>query len=71
MTSYNKKKLNIGNNKVIEKRNVWKLLVNILDKLSLGINPPEDMLVKARLTESRSLKSVKLYKNIAKIVEEK
>ena len=71
MTSYNKKKLNIGNNKVIEKTNICKLFIRIFDKLSLGTNPPEDILVKARLTESRSLKSVKLYKNITKIVEEK
>jgi hypothetical protein len=71
MISCNKKKFNIGNNKVAEKTNICKLFIRIFDKLSPGINPPEDKLVKARLTESRSLKSVKLYKNITKIVEEK
>ena len=71
MISCNKKKFNIGNNKVVEKTNICKLFIRIFDKLPSGINPPEDMLVKARLTESRSLKSVKLYKNITKIVDEK
>ena len=41
----------------------------MLDKLSFGKKPPEDTLEKARLTESKSLKSIKLYKNITKIVE--
>ena len=60
-----------SNYKVVEKTNICKLLIRIFDKLSSGINPPEDMLVKARFTESRSRKSVKLYKNITKIVEKK
>tara|TARA_B100000686_G_C15836090_1_gene500402 strand:+ start:252 stop:470 length:219 start_codon:yes stop_codon:yes gene_type:complete len=67
--SYNKKKLNIGNSKVVEKTNICKLSNKIFDKLALGINPPADMLVNARLTESRSLKFAKLYKNIIKIVD--
>ena len=41
----------------------------MLDKLLFGINPPEDILVKAKLKESRSLKPTKLYKKITKIVE--
>ena len=67
--SCNKKKLNIGNNKVIAKMNICKSLIKMLDKLSFGKKPPEDTLEKARLTESKSLKSIKLYKNITKIVE--
>ena len=69
--SNNIKKLNIGNNKVIDKTKICKLLSKILDKLPVGINPPEDMVVKARLNESRSLILTKLYKKITKIVEEK
>ena len=69
--SWIKKKLNIGNNKVIEKTKICKLFVRILDKLSSGINPPEEILVKARLKASKSLRSIKLYKKITKIVEEK
>ena len=41
----------------------------MLDKLLSGINPPEDMLVKAKLNESSNLKSTKLYRNITKIVD--
>ena len=69
--SNNIKKLNIGNNKVIDKTKIRKLLSIILDKLPVGINPPEDMVVKARWNESRSLILTKLYKKITKIVEEK
>ena len=36
----------------------------ILDKLSVGINPPEDIVVKARLKESKSLILIKLNKKI-------
>ena len=50
---------------------VCKSFFKINDKFSLGINPPEDMLVKAKLKESRSLKSTKLYKKITNIVETK
>ena len=54
---------------MIEKINICKSFFKILDKLSLGRNPPEDTLVKARFTESRSLKSVKLYRKMTKIVD--
>ena len=69
MMSYNKKKLKIGNSKEIEKTNTCTLFSRILDIFSLGIKPPEDILVKAKLTESSNLKFVKLYKIIIKIVE--
>ena len=71
MTSCSKKKLNIGNNKVIDKTKICKLLPKISDKLFIGINPPEDMLVKAKLKASSNLKSIKLYKKMTKIVEKK
>ena len=67
--SWNIKKLKIGNNKVIEKIKICKLFLKILDKSLSGINPPEDMFVKAKLNESSSLKSTKLYKNITNIVD--
>ena len=38
ITSYNKKKLNIGNNKVIDKTKICKLLSIMLDKLSVDMN---------------------------------
>jgi hypothetical protein len=41
----------------------------ILDKFSVGIKPPEDIVVKARLKASRSRISVKLYKKITNKVE--
>jgi len=69
--SYNKKKLKIGNNNVKEKTNIWKSPVKILDKLLLGINPPDEITVKAKFTESRSLRFIMLYKNITKIVVKK
>ena len=71
MTSYNKKKLNIGNSKVTEKINICRSFVRIFDKLLLGTKPPEDIDVKAKLTASRSLRSIKVYKNITKIVVKK
>ena len=71
ITSCNKKKLKIGNSKVIEKINTCILFNKIFDKLSEGKNPPEDMLVKDKLTESRSLRPTKLYRRIMKIVENK
>ena len=43
----------------------------MLDKFSVGINPPEDIVVKARLKASKSLISIKLYKKITKRVEKK
>ena len=45
----------MGINKAIDKTKICKLLSKIFDKLPVGINPPEDMVVKARLNESRSL----------------
>tara|TARA_B100001123_G_C14339472_1_gene642452 strand:- start:74 stop:265 length:192 start_codon:yes stop_codon:yes gene_type:complete len=63
--------LKIGNNKVIDRMKAFELSVIILERFSLGINPPEDMLVKARLNESRSLKSTNVYKKIQTIVEDK
>ena len=41
----------------------------ILDKLSVGIKPPEDIVVKARLKASRRRISIKLYIKIIKMVE--
>ena len=38
-----------------DKTKICKLLVVILDRFSVGRNPPEDMIVKAKLNESRSL----------------
>ena len=51
ITSCIKKKLNIGNNKVIDKTKVCKLVDIISDKFSTGTNPPEAIVVKARLNE--------------------
>ena len=68
MILYNKKKLNIGNNKVIDNTKICNSVSIIFDKLIEGINPPEDITVKARLKESISLISSKLYKKITKIV---
>ena len=56
---------------MIEKTNTCTLFIKIFDRLSFGIKPPEDILVKARLTESRSLKLVKVYKKIIKRVDKK
>ena len=44
------------------------LFSKMSDKELADINPPEDMVVNAKLNESRSLKSVKLYKKITKMV---
>ena len=71
MKSCNKKKLNIGNSKVIDNTKVCKLVFITSDKLLAGINPPDDIVVKARLKASNNLISIKLYKKITKIVEEK
>ena len=56
---------------MIDKIKICKSVSMILDKLSDGINPPEDIVVKARLKASRSLISIRLYKKITKTVEEK
>ena len=69
--SCNKKKLNIGNNKVIDKTKVCKSVSIMLDKFSVGIKPPDDIVVKAKLKASKSRISNKLYKNITKIVDTK
>tara|TARA_B100001123_G_scaffold370080_1_gene432238 strand:+ start:293 stop:478 length:186 start_codon:yes stop_codon:yes gene_type:complete len=61
----------MGNRKVIDKIKICKSFFNMSDKLLLGINPPEDMVVKAKLKESTSLRSIILYKNITKTVEKK
>ena len=53
----------------MEKINICKLFCKIFDKLFTGRKPPEDIVVKAKLTESRSLKSIIVYKKIAKSVE--
>ena len=71
MTSYSKKKLKIGNNKVIDNTKIWEFVTIILDKLAVGIKPPDDIVVKARLKASSNLMSIKLYKKIIIIVEEK
>ena len=71
MTSYNKKKLNIGNKRVIDKTKICKLVSITLDKLFVGIKPPEDIVVKAKLNASKSLILIKLYIKITKIVEKK
>ena len=41
----------------------------MFERLISGTNPPDDIVVKAKLTESRSLKSIKAYKKIITIVE--
>ena len=69
--SCNKKKLNIGNNKEIDKAKICESVFIILDKLLDGINPPEETEVNDRLKESKSLIPAKLYKKIIKIVENK
>ena len=69
ITSYNKKKLSIGNNKVIDKIKICKLVSKILDKLSVGMKPPADTVVKAKLNASSSLTLIKVYKKITKRVE--
>ena len=56
---------------VIDKIKIWRLFSTILVKSWVGINPPEDIVVKAKLNESRSLIPTKLYKKITKSVEKK
>ena len=43
----------------------------MLDNLSVGKNPPEEITVNAKFNPSKSRKSTKLYKKIIKIVEKK
>ena len=47
---------------MIDKIKICKLLLKILDKLLLGIKPPEDIVVKAKFNESNNLIFAKLYK---------
>ena len=56
---------------MIDKTKICRLVSIILDKFSVGIKPPEDIVVKARLKASRSRISIKVYKKITKIVEKK
>ena len=67
--SKNKKKLNIGNNKANDITKVCKLLFMITDKLLVGMNPPAEIIVKDKLTESNNLKLVDESKKIIKKVE--
>jgi len=53
---------------VTDKIKICNLSSKILDKLFTGIKPPEDITVKAKLKESKSLTFAKLYKKIIKIV---
>ena len=57
----------MGNNSVIDKRKSWVLLIIISDKRFFERNPPEDIVVKARLSESSNLMFTKLYKKMTKI----
>ena len=61
----------MGNSSVIDKRKSWVLLIIISDKRFFERNPPEDIVVKARLSESSNLMFTKLYKKMTKIVEKK
>ena len=47
-----------------DKIKIWKLFVTILFKIFLERKPPDDIVVKARLNESKNLIPVKLYKRI-------
>jgi len=67
----NKKKLNIGKSKANDKAKICVSVFIISDKLFVGKNPPEDIVVKARLNESKSLILVKLKKKIIKMVDKK
>jgi hypothetical protein len=51
--SKNKKKLNIGINKAIDRVKIWKFVLRMFDKLLTDINPPADTVVRARLKESK------------------
>ena len=54
-----------------DKTKICKLLVVILAKSSVGRNPPDDMIVKVKLNESKSLIFSRLYIKITKMVEKK
>ena len=66
-----RKKLKIGINKVNDKTNICKSLEIILDKVLVGINPPEEIVVKDKLKASKSLISTLVYIKIIIIVEKK
>ena len=55
----------------MDKTKICKLSLTILDKLFVGRNPPDDIVVKARLNASKSLTFIIPYKKIIKIVEKK
>ena len=57
------KKLNIGNSKQMDKINIWNSLFIIFDKLFVGINPPDETTVNAKLNASKSLISTIVKKN--------
>ena len=61
----------MGNNKVIDNTKICRFVSTMLDKSFVGINPPEDMVVKEILNASRSLILIKLYKKITMMVDEK
>jgi hypothetical protein len=68
--SKNKKKLSIGKSKATDIAKICKLLYIIFDKLSVGTNPPAEIIVKDKLTESNNLRSakesIKIIKNVEK-----
>ena len=61
----------MGNNKDKDKIKIWRPLVVIRLKLFFERKPPEDMVVEAKLNESKSLMFDMLNKKITKIVENK
>ena len=61
----------MGKSREIDKIKICKSLDVISVRLFVERNPPEDITVKARLNESKSLILNKLYKKIIKIVERK
>ena len=63
--------MKIGKSKDNDKEKICKLFSNMSDKFAVGINPPEDTEVKAKLKASRSLMSTKVNKKIINIVDEK
>ena len=67
--SKNKKKLSIGKSKTKDIAKICELLYIIFDKLLVGINPPAEIIVKDKLTESSNLKSAKESIKIIKRVE--
>ena len=64
-------KLKKESNIVKDKINVCWSLIMISSSIFDGIKPPEEIMVKDKLTASKSLIFTKLYKKITKIVEKK